>query len=147
MTSSSPPERAADARTGPSRANPESPPPPRRLALPPPRRHPSAGRLARRGRARRGGPKHRAVRPPQRAGRLRPLCAIARKPGSRPEHPDMLAWIGEQWEPWGLGAVPNRLRSLLLTRGPRTISKTVALIFAEPDPTPRVVVKRPRIPE
>ena len=59
----------------------------------------------------------------------------------------MLAWIGEQWEPWGLGAVPNRLRSLLLTRGPRTISKTVALIFAEPDPMPRVVVKRPRVPE
>jgi hypothetical protein len=59
----------------------------------------------------------------------------------------ILDWIREHWESWALGPVPHRLTWLLLTRGPRTISKAVGLVFAEPDPTPRLVVKRPRVPE
>jgi hypothetical protein len=46
-----------------------------------------------------------------------------------------------------MGPAPERLSWLLLTRGPRTISKAVGLVFAEPDPIPRIVVKRPRVPE
>jgi hypothetical protein len=84
----------------------------------------------------------------QRSGWLRPVCAVARKPGGGPAKPrSLLDWLREHWPSWNLGPVPDRLTWLLLTRGPRTISKVVGLVFAEPDPTPRLVVKRPRVPE
>lgn len=84
----------------------------------------------------------------QRSGRLRPVCAVSRKPAiSAMRQAGILDWIREHWESWALGPVPDRLTWLLLTRGPRTISKPVGLVFGEPDPTPRVVVKRPRVPE
>jgi len=83
-----------------------------------------------------------------RAGCLRPICAVARKPGDTgAPRPGILEWLRECWEGWGMGPAPERLNWLLLTRGPRTISKAVGLVFAEPDPIPRIVVKRPRVPE
>lgn len=84
----------------------------------------------------------------QRSGWLRPVCAVSRKPGDgTAKRGSILEWLREHWQAWDLGPVPDRLTWLLLTRGPRTISKAVGLVFVEPDPTPRVVVKRPRVPE
>lgn len=80
------------------------------------------------------------------AERLWPLCAIGRTPG--PARPDSLrARIERDWETWGLGARPARLSWMLLTRGGRSINKVVGLVFAEPDPVPRIAVKLARIAE
>ncbi len=104
----------------------------------------------------------------QRLGLTLPVGAIARKHArlasgpSRP-HPrctadgctpstpgpraDLLETIRTHWSAWGLGAAPDDLSSLLLTGGPRTTSKVVELVFAEPDHRPRLVIKRSRVPE
>jgi hypothetical protein len=83
-----------------------------------------------------------------RAGWLRPVCAVARKPlGGAPRADGILDWLRDRWEGWELGPAPDHLSWLLLTRGPRTVSKPVGIVFAEPDPVPRLVVKRPRVPE
>jgi hypothetical protein len=78
---------------------------------------------------------------------LWPICGVARAPGSPPATDDLLSHIAREWARWGLGARPDRLTWMLLTRGPRSISKVVGLVFAEPDPVPRVAVKLPRVPE
>lgn len=104
-----------------------------------------------------------------RASLLLPVCAVARKPtrptGQRPPaaepsrttdgrspsasgmNVDLVDTIRAGWEGWGLGPAPDRLSWLVLTGGARTISKFVGLVFAEPDPRPRLVVKLPRVPE
>lgn len=55
--------------------------------------------------------------------------------------------LAEGWERWGLGPTPSRLSLLLQTGGPRSVSKVVALVFAEGRETPAVVLKVPRVPE
>jgi hypothetical protein len=77
-----------------------------------------------------------------------PICAMARcsaapDPGGR----DPAAWLREGWPAWGLGSAPDRLSTLLVTGGPRTVSKVVLLAFAEPSPVPLVAVKAPRVDE
>ena len=79
--------------------------------------------------------------------RLWPICAVARvSDSSSPTH-DLLDRIAREWAAWGLGQPPGRLSWLLLTRGARSINKVVGLVFAEPDPSPRLVVKLPRAPD
>ncbi|MGH7516843.1 MAG: phosphotransferase family protein [Gemmatimonadales bacterium] len=79
--------------------------------------------------------------------RLWPICAAARTPGSPPPAEELLGRIAREWAAWGLGSRPERLTWMLLTRGSRSINKVVGLVFAEPDPAPRVAVKLPRVPE
>jgi hypothetical protein len=77
-----------------------------------------------------------------------PICAIARRPGASPSGGvDPAAWLREGWSAWGLGPAPERLSTLLVTGGPRSVSKVVLLAFAEPSPTPLVAVKAPRVDE
>jgi aminoglycoside phosphotransferase (APT) family kinase protein len=78
---------------------------------------------------------------------LWPICAVAYAPGSSPPADELLGRIAREWAAWGLGTPPQRLTWMLLTRGPRSISKVVGLVFAEPEPTPRLVVKLARVPE
>jgi hypothetical protein len=80
------------------------------------------------------------------AGRLWPLCAIARTPGSVRQD-SLRARIERDWDHWGLGARPGRLSWMILTRGGRSINKVVGLVFAEPDPVPRIAVKLARTAE
>ena len=77
-----------------------------------------------------------------------PICAIARcssAPQSAERGP--AAWLREGWTEWGLGSVPARLSTLLVTGGPRTVSKVVLLAFEEPSPVPVIAVKAPRVDE
>ncbi len=82
-------------------------------------------------------------------GRLgTPICALARRPGT-PASGELApsAWLRDGWPHWGLGAAPGRLSTLLVTGGPRSVSKVVLLAFAEPSPIPMVAVKAPRVDE
>jgi hypothetical protein len=81
-----------------------------------------------------------------RRGVALPVCAIARKPpvGPSPGPSDPLL---TDWDSGLLGPPPERLSRLLLTGGPRSISKVVALVFAEPDARPRLAIKFARVPE
>jgi aminoglycoside phosphotransferase (APT) family kinase protein len=72
------------------------------------------------------------------AGLLLPVCTVAVK-GSP----------GGLWAELARGDAATRLHGgpasvLLLTGGPRSISKIVGLVFAEPDPAPRLAVKLAR---
>jgi glycosyltransferase involved in cell wall biosynthesis len=76
------------------------------------------------------------------------ICSIAYrppKPGSTEFAPS--SWLRDGWPDWGLGAPPDRLSTLLVTGGPRSVSKVVVLAFAEPSATPLVAVKAPRVEE
>ncbi len=79
--------------------------------------------------------------------RLWPICAVARPAASPRPAEDLLQRIAEEWTAWGLGSRPAQLTWMLVTRGVRSINKVVGLVFAEPDPLPRMVVKLPRVPE
>src|SRR5512134_979071 len=74
------------------------------------------------------------------------LCALARRP-SEPGGPGegLVTWLRQGWTEWGLGAPPARLSTLLVTGGPRSVSKAVLLAFAEPSPAPLVAIKAPRV--
>jgi hypothetical protein len=73
------------------------------------------------------------------------ICAIARRPSDTVSGElDPAAWLREHWREWGLGPTPERLSTLLVTGGPRSVSKVVLLAFAEPNPIPLVAVKAPR---
>ncbi len=98
-----------------------------------------------------------------------PVCATARKPvgpfdgrpstgrpklGAARGSPnasapggDLARTIRAGWGGWGLGPTPDSLSWLVLAVGERSISKLVGLVFAEPDPRPRLAVKLPRVPE
>jgi hypothetical protein len=77
-----------------------------------------------------------------------PICAIAcRSSALIPDGRDPAAWLREGWSGWGLGSAPDRLSMLLVTGGPRTVSKVVLLAFAEPSPVPLIAVKAPRVDE
>jgi hypothetical protein len=72
------------------------------------------------------------------------LCAVARvEEGSADQEP--IAWVRQHWAEWDLGRVPEGLSSLLVTGGPRSVSKVVLLAFAEPSATPILAVKAPRV--
>lgn len=103
---------------------------------------PSPSRLRARLRAR---VLHRLARLRLRLGLPTPVCAVARK--APPAEPGFLHPVRAAWTEWGLGAEPGELSALLLTGGPRSVSKLVGLVFAEPDPTPRLAVKIARTPE
>ena len=75
-----------------------------------------------------------------------PICAIARRSAVPvPEAPDPVAWLRTGWPAWGLGPAPERISTLLVTGGPRSVSKVVLLAFAEPSPLPRIAIKAPRV--
>lgn len=100
-----------------------------------------------------------------------PVCTIARKPALIDSHRpstdgpkyttvaasrstkaldakgNLLATVRAGWEDWGFGPAPNHLSLVLLTGGPRSISKVVGLVFAEPEDQARVAVKIARVPE
>jgi hypothetical protein len=98
-----------------------------------------------------------------------PICAVARKPalvvgyhpatstpqpGARRRAPrvagmnaELASAILERWEVWGLGPSPTALSWLGMAVGERSINKVVGLVFAEPDPRPRLAVKLPRVTE
>ncbi len=86
---------------------------------------------------------HRAAAQEQ----LWPICAVARRPGSPAPADDLLGRLAREWDTWGLSTRSGGLTWMLLTRGPRSISKVIGLVFAEPDPAPRVAVKLARVPE
>jgi hypothetical protein len=92
-----------------------------------------------------------------------PLCTVARRPRTSPVvpravrspeapkaavrglSPQLEQEMRSNWEAWGFGSPPGELSALLVTRGRRSINKAVALVFAEGDVQPRVVVKRARV--
>ncbi len=104
-----------------------------------------------------------------RIGLTLPICVIARKPAITVNHHlstaslvpssaarssgcsgknlDLLDMIRAQWGGWEFGPTPDHLSSLVLTGGHRSVGKVVCLVFAEPDPCPRLAVKMPRVPE
>lgn len=92
-----------------------------------------------------------------------PVCAVARKP-PRPDDPESVAaprvspgerdmnhsplsMIRARWPTWDFGPTPSTLSLLLLTGGPRSISKIVALVFADSEREPALAVKMARVPE
>ena len=75
-----------------------------------------------------------------------PICALARRPTKNAsENADPAAWLRRSWSEWTLGPTPERLSTLLVTGGPRTVSKVVLLAFGEPSRVPLVAVKAPRV--
>lgn len=98
-----------------------------------------------------------------------PICAVARKPESSislrllnakatrggAEAPrvasststNILDTIRAEWNGWELGPLPNHFSSLLLTGGPRSISKVVRILFTEPDHRPSIAIKMARVPD
>jgi len=75
-----------------------------------------------------------------------PICAVARRPAEDLSGgPDPAAWLRDSWSEWGLGPTPEQLSTLLVTGGPRSVSKVVLLAFAEPSQVPLVAVKAPRV--
>jgi hypothetical protein len=98
-----------------------------------------------------------------------PICAVAHKPplseqcrspsvnfkssatspmqGASGTGLRLLEMIRGQWEVWGFGATPDHLSALVLTGGHRSVGKIVWLVFGEPNHSPRLAVKMPRVPE
>jgi hypothetical protein len=77
-----------------------------------------------------------------------PICAIAQcSAAALSAERGPAAWLREAWGEWGLGAAPDRLSTLLVTGGPRSVSKVVLLAFVEPSPVPVIAVKAPRLDE
>ena len=78
-------------------------------------------------------------------------CVIARRAsdGAEPLYaePFWLAEARNAWPPSRQAAASRKLTTALLTRGPRSISKVIALIFAAEERSPGVIVKLPRVPE
>jgi hypothetical protein len=75
------------------------------------------------------------------------IYAIAHRPAADAlnRDRDQVAWLRAHWQQFELGARPDRLSALLVTGGPRSVSKVVLLAFAEPSPLPAVAVKAPRV--
>jgi hypothetical protein len=72
------------------------------------------------------------------------LCVVARGEEGSLEH-DAMALVRQNWAEWDLGRVPEELSALLVTGGPRSVSKVVLLAFAEPSAIPILAVKAPRV--
>jgi hypothetical protein len=85
----------------------------------------------------------------RRLGLLFPLSVTARRPaaGASAHGSSPLGWLESHWPEWGLGPEPSELSWLLLTGGPRSISKAVGLVFADGSRHPRLAIKMARVPE
>lgn len=75
----------------------------------------------------------------------RPVGAIGLRPPAGADAPT--PWLRANWPAWGLGPAPEHPSHLMLTGGPRSVSKVVTLVFDEPDSHPRLAIKAPRVPE
>jgi Phosphotransferase enzyme family len=85
-----------------------------------------------------------------RAGIVRPLCMLARKPDAAENGdgaPIFFETIRRDWSRWGLAGRPDDLSLMLLTGGPRSGSKIAGLVFAGSDPHPPLIVKLARVAE
>jgi hypothetical protein len=76
---------------------------------------------------------------------LAPLSMVARKPPA--SQATLLDFIQEDWGNWSSASPPQRLDWMLLTGGAKTINKVIGLVFAESEPSPRLVVKLARVNE
>jgi hypothetical protein len=91
-----------------------------------------------------------------RLGIVIPVCTIARRAGeveagaaAAAEERDrgLLDLIRIGWRSWGLGKQPEHLSLALFTPGQRSINKVIALVFADSNPEPAMIVKVARVPE
>lgn len=76
------------------------------------------------------------------------ICTLARRPvngGRAPSAP--FDWLTDHWETWKLGTRPDGISPLLITGGPRTVSKVVVLAFARGSTVPALALKAPRVSE
>jgi hypothetical protein len=74
--------------------------------------------------------------------------SAARRPApQRNTDTDLLGRIHAELQTLPLEDPADRCSLLLFTPGKQSINKVVGLVFREPDPRPRLVVKLPRIPE
>lgn len=79
-------------------------------------------------------------------GRRSSLSAVAYRPGGTSgQDRGPAAWLRSGWPREEFGPCPARLSTLLVTGGPRSVSKAVLLAFDGPSPVPRVAVKMARI--
>ena len=78
---------------------------------------------------------------------LRPVCAVARKPGGENGGDGILAGLHARWEALGLGARPALLSWILFAPGASPINKLVGFVFADDQREPRLVVKLARVRE
>ncbi|HEY6057371.1 MAG TPA: glycosyltransferase family 4 protein, partial [Candidatus Limnocylindrales bacterium] len=87
------------------------------------------------------------------AGLAPPIAVIARKAmasepaGPEVPRPSSIGPIDPSWLEGAAGGSPARGAWLLVTGGPRTISKGVGLVFVDGGPSPRLAVKMNRTPE
>lgn len=72
------------------------------------------------------------------------LCVLAGGE-ERSVEQDAMSWVRQNWGAWDLGLPPEELSGLLVTGGPRSVSKVVLLAFAEPSATAILAVKAPRV--
>jgi hypothetical protein len=82
----------------------------------------------------------------QRAGWLMPVYALAHKPDTI-SGTTLIDWLRARWSDWQLGSLPQDLSLLFLTGGKHSTNKIVALVFAEAETQPRLVMKMPRVAE
>ena len=78
---------------------------------------------------------------------MRPLCALARKPGrgeSSDGAPVFVETIRRGWKDSGLAGTPDNLSLMLLTGGPRSGSKVAGLVFVDSSEDPPLIVKLAR---
>jgi hypothetical protein len=83
-----------------------------------------------------------------RAGIAGTLSTVARKPGPGDELPEpaFFGIIRRDWARWGFPGTPEALSLMLLTGGPRSLSKVAGFVFTDADSGPRLVVKMARAP-
>ena len=90
----------------------------------------------------------RLARAKLRLGLARSVCAVAIKGDAGASAPSWLDRLGRAaWDEPRLGSIPTRFSWLLLTGGPRSINKAVALGFADAEREPKMAVKIARVPE
>jgi hypothetical protein len=86
----------------------------------------------------------------QQMGVLAPVYAIAYKPDLANDSTPtatLIDWLRAHWCEWSLGPLPDKLSLMFLTGGLHRSNKIVALVFAEPEAQPRLIIKLPRVAE
>jgi hypothetical protein len=84
-----------------------------------------------------------------RAGIAGTLSTVVRKPAAPGEElpePPFFGTIRRDWARWGFPGTPDALSLMLLTGGPRSLSKVAGFVFTDADSGPRLVVKMARAP-